>query len=443
MSTVVPAEHPVACEGCKAFPIVGVRYQSTKVPSVDLCRFCVLKPDWPRTHGPFAMHNAPPTHSARCGGCNVSPIVGPLATSTKDPEFHMCHLCARSGKFNRAHGPFNVLHGTATHHGTTCFGCHVSPIVGPRVMSETKPTVNLCGSCAVSGRHNSSLGPFRIRIEPPYVHPGVACQGCKAPSIVGPRYQSTKDPTTDFCARCHAQRTDVYGPFFVWQMPAVHEGVSCSECNVLAIAGTRYKSTQDNLCPMCYSSGKGSGDFTQIETAAVHDNVSCSDCRTMPIRGIRYRSLSTRNYNLCRTCVEIDSSRGPFQLHLTPKTRTTRMTPLGTGMHFLLGLAMDTYRVHHMAEALLGENGLFGDDGLDEFQVDVGDPMDPLWSSDGVEDVHGTTNLYDAIGEHSGTLSNPHTVDGADCDGSFGEIVGTILETVGGMASSVFGAFFG
>ncbi|OQS01152.1 hypothetical protein ACHHYP_01704 [Achlya hypogyna] len=364
-STASVARHPIACHGCNAFPIVGVRYQSTQVPSIDLCKSCAMSPKWTKAHSPFAPHATPPTHRAGCDGCNASPIVGPRAMSTKVANFDLCNGCIRGGCWEKSHGPFTIVHGTAIHRGAVCRGCKASPIQGPRLISTRQPKFDLCASCAGTGRWNQTHGPFRILIKPPAVHPGIGCDGCAKP-VIGPRYQSTKNPNFDLCKRCHdtTRYTANYGPFLVWAVPAVHAGVGCDGCHVAPIAGTRFYCTDAennyDFCSACLTKGRNAGNtsnFMSLETPAMHQGIYCNGCSIESIYGIRYRSLTVANYDLCRDCVAKDTSCGPFQLLTQPATASTQVADavdrlldnidaaldLSDDMMYLSELAMDAY----------------------------------------------------------------------------------------------------
>ncbi|EQC36343.1 hypothetical protein SDRG_06448 [Saprolegnia diclina VS20] len=473
MSTAAPAKHPVACQGCNAFPIVGVRLQSAKVPSVDLCKPCALSAKWTKSHAPFSVHKAPPSHLTGCSGCNAPRIVGPKATSTKDPNFELCAYCIRSGKFNRSHGPFNVLHGTATHRGTTCGGCRVSPIAGPRIRSTTNTKFDLCASCAVSGAYNKSHGPFRIRIRPPVVHPGSECIACdNQKAIVGPRYQSTQHPFAQLCKRCHDsnQYSDELGPFVEWKSVVVHAGVQCNSCKVMPIGGPRYKSkTYDNydLCQSCVDKGSDCGPFIKMETPTEHAGIFCDGCKIPSILGIRYRSLTTANYDFCYDCVEVSSvGHKPFQLLLRAATTATPMTPIGTVLRtatkieaaldfcedvlYLTDFVCDQYR--------LAQN-FFGDGDMDVFEGDYGfDTTDDDLAAlmDGVnidEGGSGTADDSDVDESQSESGDEAYSSDGSDgiscSDGGYGSDGGDFgvdLDdggSLGGAFMDVFSSIFG
>ncbi|KAE8968844.1 hypothetical protein PR002_g27618, partial [Phytophthora rubi] len=55
----VPLHLGVVCNGCKAAPLVGVRYKSLEVSHFDLCEGCEASGKWTESHGPFSKIEDP------------------------------------------------------------------------------------------------------------------------------------------------------------------------------------------------------------------------------------------------------------------------------------------------------------------------------------------------------------------------------------------------
>jgi len=43
-----------------------------------------------------------------------------------------------------------------------------------------------------------------------------------------------------------------------------------------------------------------------------HDGIGCSECQMMPIQGIRFKCSVRENYNLCEACEAKDSTGHPM-----------------------------------------------------------------------------------------------------------------------------------
>ncbi|CAK4677834.1 hypothetical protein LEN26_010210 [Aphanomyces euteiches] len=104
-----PVQHAnTSCYACHASPIVGLRYQSTIDVDVDLCHACVGEHS---TLGPFKViaRETIEHKGVACNGCRAFPIQGVRYASTTVSDFSMCQQCAASGEYNESHGPFQIL----------------------------------------------------------------------------------------------------------------------------------------------------------------------------------------------------------------------------------------------------------------------------------------------------------------------------------------------
>jgi next-to-BRCA1 protein 1 len=105
--------HPgVECDACGMHPIVGVRYKSTVRDNFDLCESCksspqaaddnnyvALPPPVQMTPPPFPFH--PPFHPSvhhgvTCDGCGMRPLVGVRYKSTVKDDYDLCESCKNS-----------------------------------------------------------------------------------------------------------------------------------------------------------------------------------------------------------------------------------------------------------------------------------------------------------------------------------------------------------
>jgi len=88
------AHHGIYCNGCKQFPIVGVRFKCTVRPDFDLCAACEAKDT---QMYPMIKMRAPDRkdihYNVACDMCNVQPIVGVRFKCTVRPNYDLCAEC--------------------------------------------------------------------------------------------------------------------------------------------------------------------------------------------------------------------------------------------------------------------------------------------------------------------------------------------------------------
>ena len=87
------------------------------------------------------------------------------------------------------------------------------------------------------------------------VHEDVACDGCNACPIVGPRFKCTICPDFDLCEACE-QRAAHPHPMIKFTAPeqaaeSIHEHVECDVCHMCPIIGTRFKCAVCRNFDMC------------------------------------------------------------------------------------------------------------------------------------------------------------------------------------------------
>ncbi|KAE9227225.1 hypothetical protein PF004_g11423 [Phytophthora fragariae] len=116
----VPLHLGVVCNGCKAAPLVGVRYKSLEVSHFDLCEGCEASGNYMRfepfvkitdpSRAPKQKRTSEIVHPfATCDGCEMSPIVGVRFKSDTKEDFDLCDGCEASGKWTESHGPFSKI----------------------------------------------------------------------------------------------------------------------------------------------------------------------------------------------------------------------------------------------------------------------------------------------------------------------------------------------
>ncbi|DAZ93761.1 TPA: hypothetical protein N0F65_000604 [Lagenidium giganteum] len=211
--------HNFECDGCQMHPIVGPRYRSVKSANMDLCVTC-FKTGEHSVSGPFvAVVTEQPIHyNVACDGCDAFPIVGVRYKAFNVPNFDLCEYCEASKKWEATHEPFVKItepsHAPApkwtapiVHPFVACDGCEASPIVGVRYKSAVTRDFDLCESCEASGSFNSSHAPF-LKVITPGCVPEISIgygkfgkhrrggRGCRPRCAVPTSYTATSSTTT-------------------------------------------------------------------------------------------------------------------------------------------------------------------------------------------------------------------------------------------------------
>lgn len=127
--------------------------------------------------------------------------------------------------------PDGINAATACHAKIRCNACGVSPIIGIRYKCTGRVDYDLCASCEASSDH-----PFPML---KMVEPNVGnCLRLKGKEF-GPNINKNRAPGAIPCSP-----EPLTGP-------AVHDGITCTECGVVPITGTRYKCTGRDAYDIC------------------------------------------------------------------------------------------------------------------------------------------------------------------------------------------------
>jgi len=93
---------------------------------------------------------------------------------------------------------------------------------------------------------------------------------------------------------------------------SVHSGITCANCHVFPIVGTRYSCSvcdDIDLCETCESEGANPDLHPMIKykvpnkaTERVHHGTMCGGCMTSPIIGVRFKCMVCDDFDLCSKC---------------------------------------------------------------------------------------------------------------------------------------------
>mmetsp|Transcript_37240 Transcript_37240/g.63363 ORF Transcript_37240/g.63363 Transcript_37240/m.63363 type:complete len:453 (-) Transcript_37240:254-1612(-) len=126
----------VACDGCGASPLVGVRYRCSMCPNYDLCEMCLVSLE--RTA------DKPSDHKIH------------------DPT-HLFLRIARTTEVNATY-PVVINRCNAVHHGIVCDGCSRTAFGGYRYQCMTCPDLDFCEQCEAKGVHDTSHPRIKISV---------------------------------------------------------------------------------------------------------------------------------------------------------------------------------------------------------------------------------------------------------------------------------------
>lgn len=326
-STPAPAVAPampaavhygVQCDECKLKPIVGTRYKCTGRYNYDLCAGCEARGPQPY---PMMKMEVPAGGPWDALAHHFLPGFGGGRTGGRGGGWGGRGLFGGRGGCPAGRGGFGAPHHGFPHHGFPHHG-PADPDDQGQVPEHQDPHA-----------HAAWPGPY---------HPA-AGRGCPG----GPwRAAMARKMSRD------SHHSTVPAPAAGTSERAVHEGVSCNECGILPIVGTRYKcAARENydLCGACEarsaqaSTAPGAaplypmlkierpedapGTFiymfnkraavlggchgfrrrnldgnTHGVGAVMHRHVSCNGCGDNPIFGPRFKCAVRDDYDLCSKC---------------------------------------------------------------------------------------------------------------------------------------------
>lgn len=140
MTVVKPEVHKgVTCDGCKAEPILGVRYNCAGREDYDLCCACEAKEIQPYPMLKIYKHDQRPSTFKYT--CEASADIKSIKTETIQDD--ACHI------------------------GTSCSSCQVGPIRGVRFKCVVRAGYDLCSACEASTAENGSHPHAMVKIYDP------------------------------------------------------------------------------------------------------------------------------------------------------------------------------------------------------------------------------------------------------------------------------------
>jgi len=131
------------CDGCRAKPIVGIRYHATDKPDYDLCEACFEQEDSSaQVNFEARQFDRDRPHQARWQNLRSQKAAEEEAKEASAPQKSGSESTADKSPANADGSSKSFIHGRHT-----CDGCLTTPIVGLRWHAVNLPDYDLCDKC--------------------------------------------------------------------------------------------------------------------------------------------------------------------------------------------------------------------------------------------------------------------------------------------------------